>query len=156
MFTNFDIYDRLNPDSPFHRMPECTEYPSSPYSEVPFQGSIISPEITVKYFPVTLTKHTIYTHKAQNLTSLYRAIRAVMPPNSTKSHWLRVSYKIMIDNLWTGQIGYFSTFVSENAYLTVQFFHDIVCNEFEDYGDLLADDMPLIDIQIIVREFIDI
>lgn len=152
-FEGFDIYDKLKPDMKgYRRMPICESVLTSPYSVIPEQGAIISPEKKVKYFPVTLTKHTTYIHAAQNVTSLYKAIRAVMPINSTLSHWIRLSY---IDPD-TGLLSYTSTFVSENAYLSVQFFHDIVCEIERNSGIDQDDIITLITIEIVVREFINV
>lgn len=55
----------------------------------PEQGSIISPERTVKFFPATNSIHVINTHQSSNVTSIKRIIRAVMPSNFiTEPHWL--------------------------------------------------------------------
>ena len=57
----------------------------------PEQGSIISPERTVKFFPQTNSIHVINTHLSSNVTSIKKIIRAVMPSNFiTEPHWLVV------------------------------------------------------------------
>lgn len=54
----------------------------------PEQGSIVSPERTVRFFPQTNSMHVIYTHSTSNITSLKKIIRAVMPSNFiTEPHW---------------------------------------------------------------------
>ncbi len=60
----------------------------------PEQGSIISPERTVKFFPQTNSIHVINTHISSNVTSIKRIIRAVMPSNFiTEPHWLVIYVK---------------------------------------------------------------
>lgn len=54
----------------------------------PLIGSIIEPVKTVKFFGVAGTLHSIYTHQSNNVTSIKKALRAVMPSNSTPAHWL--------------------------------------------------------------------
>lgn len=57
----------------------------------PFIGSIIEPDRTIKFFPATNSFHYIYTHFSNNVTSIKKAIRAVMPTNFiTEPHWILV------------------------------------------------------------------
>lgn len=54
----------------------------------PLIGSIVEPVKTVKFFGTAGTLHSIYTHQSNNVTSIKRALRAVMPSNSTPAHWI--------------------------------------------------------------------
>jgi len=148
----FDIYDKLSVDYlGYHRMPECQDYPTSPYSTVPYQGSIISPTILFRYFVNTSTRHRIHVHAAQNVTSLYKAIRAGMPTSSsTLDHWVRC--RILSPEF--GQRSYISTFVSNDIYYTLDEFNILVCEASEDYEWVDDIEFTMETIEIVYREFL--
>lgn len=58
----------------------------------PLTGSIIQPLRFVDFFPRARTMHVRYLHSSQNVTSIKKAIRAVMPSNFiTETHWVSLT-----------------------------------------------------------------
>lgn len=52
-------------------------------------GSIIEPARTVKFFESTNSMHYIYTHNSNDVTSVKKSVRAVMPTDFiTEPHWI--------------------------------------------------------------------
>lgn len=54
----------------------------------PASGSILDPVRTVQFFPVVSTMHIKYKYNSNDLTSIKKSIRAIMPSDFiTESHW---------------------------------------------------------------------
>lgn len=62
----------------------------------PVQGAILEPTRNVQFFPIANTMHLRYNHNSNNLTSIKKSIRAIMPSDFiTESHWA-VLYGIFV------------------------------------------------------------
>lgn len=95
----------------------------------PLIGSIIEPARTIKFFPETNSIHTIYTHNSNDVTSIKRAIRAVMPTNFVAlPHWIVFYSDIVYISQVTGEA------ISESFYMSTTASSSVDLT----YGNVLA------------------
>lgn len=97
---NLDVWDTVSenghkmrlslPNEPFEEMTRF-QFESEVFAGMiidPFQGAIIEPTRTVQFFPVVNTMHIKYKHNSNDLTSIKKSIRAIMPSDFvTEPHW---------------------------------------------------------------------
>lgn len=97
---NLDVWDTVSsggdkmhlslPNEPFEEITRY-EFESRVFAgdiiDTP-QGAIIEPTRTVQFFPVVNTMHIKYKHYSNDLTSIKKSIRAIMPSDfNIESHW---------------------------------------------------------------------
>lgn len=119
----------------------------------PQSGSLIEPVRTVQFFPVVNTMHIRYQHNSNDLTSIKKSIRAIMPSDFIiESHWAvmhGIFFAINDDGLAYTEEVWISTIVTTSVDITYSEIVD-VCSMVGGYAE--ADTwLELSDITYIVR-----
>lgn len=100
----------------------------------PPTGSIVQPLRFVDFFPRSRTMHVRYLHYSQNLTSIKKAIRAVMPSNFiTETHWCVLTGTLVSLDAPAVSFGW-STFVTDSIDVTYNQIVALASPENFDYG----------------------
>lgn len=162
---NLDVWDTVSdngekmhlavPNEPFDRMTRF-QFDSAVFAgEIidPLQGAIIEPARTVQFFPVVNTIHIKYKHNSNNLTSIKKSIRAIMPSDFvTESHWAVLhGIFVAIDDMGNAseEEVWISTSVTDSVDFTYQEIVDI-CSMVAGYAE--ADTwLELEDVTYVIR-----
>jgi len=165
---NLDVWDTIDasgtkqrlalPNEPFETMTRF-QYDGAVFAGIiadTFQGSLIAPVRTVKFFNTVNTMHITYTHASSNLTSIKTSLRAVMPSNFiTEPHWAVLhGIYVVIDELGlaTSTEIWRSTMVTDDINITYDEIEEF-CSVSGGYGE--ADTwIELIDIAYVIRRVI--
>lgn len=119
----------------------------------PFTGSIVEPLRTVQFFPVVQTMHVAYKHNSNDLTSVKKSIRAIMPSNFiTEPHWAvlhGIFFAIDDEGNANEEEVWISTIVTTSVDITYQGIVDI-CSMVAGYAE--ADTwLELLDVTYVIR-----
>lgn len=115
-------------------------------------GSIIDPTKTVKFFRTTAVKHTLWRHTPSNLTSVKKAIRAVMPSVAiTTQHFLLLYGNYYNEFFEYLRSDYWSSVVSLDINYTWEQLYEYAIPEITD-TDVIIAYYELLDFWVVLRE----
>lgn len=138
---NLDVWDTISangdkmhlalPNEPFEEMSRF-QFDSEVFAGNiidPPQGAIVEPTRRVQFFPVVNTMHIKYKHNSNDLTSIKKSIRAIMPSDFvTESHWAvlhGVFFAIDDEGIASEEEIWISTSVTDSVDMTYQEIVDI-------------------------------
>lgn len=104
----------------------------------PPQGAIVEPSRRVQFFPVVNTMHIKYKHNSNDLTSIKKSIRAIMPSDFiTETHWAvlhGIFFAIDDQGIASEEEIWISTTVTDSIDITYQEIVDI-CSMVAGYAE---------------------
>lgn len=162
---NLDVWDTISangdkmhlalPNEPFDEMTRF-QFDSAVFAGTiidPPQGAIVEPIRTVQFFPVVNTMHIKHKHNSNDLTSIKKSIRAIMPSDFIiEPHWAvlhGIFFAIDDDGNAYEEEVWISTSVTDSVDFTYQEIVDI-CSMVAGYAE--ADTwLELEDVTYVIR-----